>query len=37
MLQHTFLSLMAIEDMSYENKIEVYLKALCDSMGVKFK
>jgi len=28
---------MAVEDINHENKIETYLKALGESMGVKFK
>ena len=37
MLQQTFLSLMAVEDVTHDLKVEGYLKALCEAMGVKFK
>lgn len=37
MLQQTFLSIMAAEDIAHDTKVEVYLKALCEAMGVKFK
>ncbi len=37
MLQQTFLSLMAEEDINHEQKVESYLRILCEAMGVKFK
>ena len=37
MFQQTFLNMMAAEDVNHDLKIESYLKALCESMGVKFK
>ena len=37
MLQQTFLNMMAAESVSHDLKVETYLKALCESMGVKFK
>ena len=37
MFQQTFFSLMAANELSHENKVETYLRALCESMGVKFK
>ena len=37
LFQQTFLSIMAVEDVNHDLKVESYLKALCESMGVKFK
>jgi hypothetical protein len=37
MFQQTFLTVMAVDDVSHDLKVETYLKALCESMGVKFK
>lgn len=37
MFQQAFLNIMSVEDLNHEIKVESYLKALCESMGVKFK
>lgn len=37
MLQHTFLNIMAAESVNHDLKVELYLKVLCEAMGVKFK
>lgn len=37
MLQQVFFGLMSAEDINHDNKMEVYLKVLCEAMGVKFK
>lgn len=37
LIQQAFLSLMAAESLNHELRIETYLKALCEQMGVQFK
>ena len=37
MLQHTFLSIMAADGLSHDLKVETYLRALCEAMGIEFK
>lgn len=37
MLQQAFISSMSAEEIAHETKIEVYLKAIAEAMGVKFK
>ena len=37
MLQQTFFSLMSVHTINHENKVEAYLKALTEAMGVEWK
>ena len=37
LLQQSFLSLMAADDIRFDLKVENYLRALCEAMGIKFK
>ena len=37
MLQQVFFSLMSVHEINHENKVESYLKVLCEAMGVKWR